>query len=534
MSFVLLGRLAPVLITLGAALLPALALACRGERSMRRAGYGLLVLLLVCLGIGVPQRLEEATAGSAARGLPVQAVSETPYGRLAEVRVADQRTLYLSGTPVHTWPVPVEATLVFHAVLAQHPAPRRVLLMGAPSGPLLEALLEHPIERLDVVEPDLAYLSAVGELPRDSRVVLHHRDGREFMTRSGTRWDVILLPLPGPVSLRSNRYYTAEFHRLARACLAPDGVLAFSTQPAGAYLDEANRALQELLLQTLSATFPEVSILELGTVWMLASPETQLVTDPALLAHRLGERGVQPGGLPPEILEGVLDRERSQDLLEQLSEQPRGLENRDERPLAVLLHAGTWSGWGSACVLPVLLVLPFLGWVSTRSGRAAPLGAAAAGGFATMITELVLLYRFQISHGGLYQSLGILVALFMAGLALGAAAAGRFRQPATLLRASLLGLGAVTVTASLVPAGELSPGALLLIAGVLAGAQFPAARGLLGGCQAPGKIYGAELCGAAVGAAAGGACLIPFLGTLSACLLAAACCTLAVLRLRGR
>ena len=82
--------------------------------------------------------------------------------------------------------------------------------------------------------------------------------------------------------------------------------------------------------------------------------------------------------------------------------------------------------------------------------RAAPL-AVFASGFAASGLEIVLLLAFQILYGSVYQQLGIIVTVFMAGLAAGAFGMSRtdvhIRSATGLEARSTLLLGAAVIPA---------------------------------------------------------------------------------------
>jgi spermidine synthase len=160
--------------------------------------------------------------------------------------------------------------------------------------------------------------------------------------------------------------------------------------------------------------------------------------------------------------------------------------------------------------------------------------------------SLLLLLSFQTRAGALYGALGGLTAVFMSGLALGAALAqrtiaarGEEWAGATGLRLALAAALSYAVTlpwtlasaarasASGLAMALLAYGALLLAAGVVTGALFPtaAATRLAAGDvagEAAGRLETADHLGAALAALLGAVLFIPVLGlTRTAWLLAA-------------
>jgi len=152
-----------------------------------------------------------------------------------------------------------------------------------------------------------------------------------------------------------------------------------------------------------------------------------------------------------------------------------------------------------------------------------------------MVVEIALLYWFQNVYGYVYSMIGLLTAMFMLGLALGAGISHRLqRYRGTRLSTLIAGgaaLGFCALVAFLSSASLQFPPALAmwlflvlnLAAGLLVGAIFTmmtfAAQELGWKPESSaGLLYGADLAGACLGSLAAGSFLIPVLGMQSTCL----------------
>lgn len=162
------------------------------------------------------------------------------------------------------------------------------------------------------------------------------------------------------------------------------------------------------------------------------------------------------------------------------------------------------------------------------------LSAVATSGFAVMALELAVLLLFQVIFGNLYLRLALLVTLFLGGAAIGALVAPRLPGTAraqirladaavALMAVALLAVGRLG-TGDLVPgglslgaqdavrwiAGYLLLPALALLAAVPMGVQFAAAGLAAPGAASPlGRLYLADLAGAASGTLVTGLWLLP-------------------------
>jgi SAM-dependent methyltransferase len=188
-----------------------------------------IVALLVLLGV-------ESVASGA---------SWSPYYKIHVDHVNTQTYLISANGVPHQLVEPVEERRQREPVyfLPYERAPdvplRNVLVVGAGTGSDVAIALSRGAQHVDAVEidPRLAELGRELNADRpyaDPRVDVHVDDGRAFLERTDTRYDLILFALPdsltllsGQSSLRLESYlFTSEAIAAARAHLTPDGVFA--------------------------------------------------------------------------------------------------------------------------------------------------------------------------------------------------------------------------------------------------------------------------------------------------------------------
>jgi predicted membrane-bound spermidine synthase len=192
------------------------------------------------------------------------------------------------------------------------------------------------------------------------------------------------------------------------------------------------------------------------------------------------------------------------------------------------------AGFG---VLQTLLLVLLCVYLVRLRGPALVLFAS---GFAGSALELVLLLAFQVLCGSVYHQVGVVVTVFMAGLALGAVMMNRLMPQANRGSLALLALavaGYAILLAFLLPllnrmggtAGSLvlvkaAIASLTLILAVLVGMQFPLANRLEfdGTVTGASRLYTADFVGAFLGALLASTLLIPLMGVAGVCLLTAA------------
>jgi len=476
--------------------------------------------------------------------LPLDLVDtqDTPYGRLQVIRNEEQVTFFDNGIAVFSHPDVGAAEESVHFALLQREGPRRILLIGGgASGGAAEAL-KHPGVRADCVEIDPAVIRLAREhltgpdraVLDDPRVGIIYRDGRAFVARTAERYDAVLLSLPPPATAQVNRYYTREFFLEVRAKLSPGGVFSFVVPSAENYISDPLAQFLSSLAATLRGVFPEVRAVPGANCVFLAS-DGPLTVDPARLAAAVDRLGLGLRFVSPGMLPARLDPARLEYLDGKLSA-PGARINRDLVPVGYYFQAVLWAAQfrgfearflraagriGPAWLLDVPLGLFALGLcfiaLFGRRGPARFLVPVAVMGFTSMAVELAVFIVIQSRFGFVYGKIPLLLALFMAGLVLGAFAARSRKRPrgSELIVVQGLFVGLLLLTSLVLPAGtgEPVPFALLFGFGVLSGVLFVSAcRRLVPETPHPGLGYGVDLLASFAGVILASGLIIPLFG----------------------
>jgi spermidine synthase len=539
---------------------------------------GLAALVLLVSG-GV-STLDRLTSGKRFDDLQTGAErvawADTPYQHLDLARQGEQLVLFADGKVTAILPDPYRSRPRAHLVLTEHPGPKRVLLLGSASFEFLVAALEHPVERIDLVELDPGVIDLLrprldGETAKafkDRKVHLHLTDGRRFLTGSREKWDLIFSDAPDPATAALNRFFTLEFFQLARSRLANGGVFITRISSSVNLLDPETASMIRTIQITLQRVFSHTEVLPGGETFFLASDaEGVLLDDPVRLGDRYDQRGVSDPRFSRHHFAVLFQSGLVEDLQAQIEKAGRAQINTDARPVTYLQSVLRWSHMtkdGAAGPLAfvasvpawvwflLVVVFPIGAFLLYRRGdeyRRAYLGAVTAIGVvggAGLALELVLTFSYQSLFGSLYQELGLIVAAFMGGLVLGGVWINRRleKRPGSpeLLGVVLLVVAAFTAAlpwiqlpASLdtLPlwAGQMLLLLLVLAAGVGTGVVFPLSShiAVLSGrslARTAGTLDAVDHLGAALGAFLTGVILVPVLGRTITCLLLALVCAL--------
>jgi spermidine synthase len=524
-------------------------------------------------------------------GQPLAAARDTPFHNIAILRQPNQVTVFTNGLWLFTWPDPATAEPAVHVALLQHPGPERLLLLGGGVAGHLREALKHPsIEQVDYVEQDPELVSFTegfvsaevrGSL-RAPGVRVRREDAGRFLRRSPGGYDVILMSVGDPINAQMNRFYTVEVFRHIRRLLRPGGVFSFSVAGGGDAVGPAHARFLGSVERTLGEAFPEVAVLPGARArFLAAAPHGTLVLDPRVLTDRLEERGLDLVHVRADTLEDAMNPFRLEYLDAVLGEVHDRAVNRQFRPICyfhvLMLWAAQWHPSlegviaGAATVNPAHLsaglvvagvAAGLFFWLGRRRYREAVAASVFVQGASGMVLQVVLILGFQILEGFAYLQLALIIAFFMAGLAVGTllitVTTPRWASASQAMGGLAVVQMAVTVLPLLFlvffsPAGEgLREGlssvaaswvfsAMSLAAGVLGGAHFSLAAlaSTAAGARldrAGGYLYAVDLAGAAGGAFAAGLILLPLYGVSSTLILlsgASAVCLLAILRRPG-
>ncbi|MGE3887383.1 MAG: fused MFS/spermidine synthase [Vicinamibacterales bacterium] len=168
--------------------------------------------------------------------------------------------------------------MLAHVPLLLHPAPKTAAILGLGSGVTLGSALTHGLERATVLEisPEVVEASRFFDddnhrALEDPRTRLIVGDGRTHLLLADERYDVIVSEPSNPWMAGIASLFTREFFEVAKARLAPGGILC---QWAHTY------DISDPDLRSIVATF--MSVFPNGTMWMVGEADVLLVgsTDP--------------------------------------------------------------------------------------------------------------------------------------------------------------------------------------------------------------------------------------------------------------
>jgi len=522
------------------------------------------------------KKIDSFSINSQWRNLNVIHNENSIYGNITVTKRVEQYTFYSDGIPSITTPIPDIASIedFVHFPMLFHEKPESVLILSGGAGGMIHEILKYPVARVDYVELDPLLLKLVQRFSTpltqselsDQKVKIYYQDSRLFTQRTGERFDLIFIGISAPQTLQTNRLFSLEFFSIAKKKLNPNGILVLSLPGSLTYISPELRDLNGCILDTLKNVFGSLRIIPGDVNLYLASDSNLLdLLTPKEIAERLEERKIQTSLVKKNYIEYRLHRRWLQWYWKSM-EGRKNRVNSDFRPLGVFFNLSYWNALFSPYltgifkwfegfhltltiikIILITIILSIFFIKMPQYSRHAVTYSIFTTGVTAMIFNLAIIFTFQTFYGYLYHQIGLLVAIFMAGIASGSFfITNRFDR---ISNDSLIFLTAeigIILFSILFPFAFLAPshhledkvvyvilyGAILImsfLSGMFTGFQFPLAvkiyldnpsrKGRLG--QTAGLLYGADLFGGFFGGLLGGVFLLPLLGLKETCFMMA-------------
>jgi spermidine synthase len=453
----------------------------------------------------------------------------TAYGKLDVTMNARQLNYFENGLLLFSSNNEIGNEESVHFAMIQHPYPKNVLLIsGGISGTLNEIRKYHPV-RIDYVELDPGLISLgrrYSKILDDARIHVIHGDARRFIRQTHEKYDVVLVNLPEPSTLLINRFYSSEFLFELKKVLNSGAVVCQSLPTTSDYVSKTAAKTNSILVQTLKTSFHNVLVLPGQKNYFLAS-DSSLSPE---IASMISARGISNLYVNSWYLDESSLKERSEYIQANLDKNAKV--NSDFRPVAFFRQLHYWTTMFEWNIIVTTIVIILLISLVLFSLNKISLGLF-TGGFTASSLELLILVSFQVIYGYVFLATGIILAIFMAGLALGAFSFHKVIHvpdqkkyihiqlclalfslgfPFIILAMNLPGMNVIIVQVVFL--------LLTLLLSFIIGLEFSVAAAI-GNRDITVRMsfnYSADLFGSAIGAIVTTLILLPFLGFVYSCL----------------
>ncbi len=342
---------------------------------------------------------------------------ETYFGNLIVTEMSDEYNFFLNGSLLFNTGNFIQSEEFVHYAMLQHKNPENVLIVSGGAAGMVHEILKYPnIKNIDYLEINRSLITVAKKLnllPDTSILSMVHQDAIYYLNTNTRMYDIAILALPDPTSVQLNRYYSEEFIEKLKTKLRTAAVIIYGLNSSGNYMSAWQNAKLSLVYNTLAAEF--------GHVEIIPGEKDYLIASDAAVTNKIGElckkHTIENMYVNHDYIDDKSIELRSKSILEQVNN--KAGKNTSEKALPVfystlkyLSHFHT-NVYFILCIPIVLLVI--LMFYFRRESR----GMYVAG-FTGASIEVLLIFMFQIAFGYIYAAIGILIAVFMSGLALGA------------------------------------------------------------------------------------------------------------------
>lgn len=400
---------------------------------------------------------------------------DSKYENIVVGRQGDQFSVYGNGQYTFSFPDEYLYSQIAHLVMIQHPRPCRVLLMGGGLAGLIREMLKHPVDELDYVELDPRLIEVTKKhLPlkdkealSDKRVKIFNEDGRYFIKHiRNKKYDLIFANAPDPSTALLNRFYTREFFQEIKTRLNKGGIFVTKISSAVNYIGPDMGNYTGSVYHTIASIFPYVRVTPGQINYFFATNEQDTVNfDIPILAKRYKDQNIKSDYFSEFTFYTLLQPEQVSFIESRLKRDTEFQLNTDQRPITYFFNLLLWDQFTGGklaalfhllggvqlryFLIPIFILLALrLIYVGLKARFSqAVISASQAGqpadhsygliafnsqivrfnslisiitiGFAGIAIEIVLIYAFQNIYGYVYERIGLIVSLFMFGLASG-------------------------------------------------------------------------------------------------------------------
>ncbi len=343
-------------------------------------------------------------------------VKDTPFGNLIITESAGQKNFYENNVLLYSTDNVIGNEETVHFPMLQHSSPKKVLLIGGGISGLTNEILKYPVERIDYVEIN-PWIIDIGQRYTqsfvDDRIRTINEDARLFLRKTKEKYDIIIIDMPPPASAQVNRYFTLEFFRELQEKSANSAIISLCLPSTENYVSEEAARVQSVIYHTLQKVFKNITIIPGEKNYFIVS-DNHTDLNISQLAIR---RGIENVYVNQYYIDDTGLKQRSRSISGTLS--PTAEINKDFRPVAYFMEIGYWMSysninlWMVIGIGTVLITLLLVRLNSVNFGLFTT-------GFTSSSMELLFIVSFQIIYGYVYQVLGVIITIFMAGLAIGA------------------------------------------------------------------------------------------------------------------
>ena len=381
--------------------------------SMPSLKKGLSMLLTLMAGITfIVLPIQKMLRGLEFKSEKIVDISDTPYGNVIVTRSDGQTNIYENGS-LRSFSNEVERTEEdVHAIMMRHPAPHKILMLGGASQGTFHELKKYGDVSVDYVDIDPAIIDILKKSKDAGDVRFFTDDPLRFLKKNTDSYDVIILNTGLPQNLQGSRFYSKEFFELAKKRMAPGGIIGVKGPEKQFHKEDSYVRYLSIIAATGLSVFQKYEIYPGNNIYFLFTDGSFLPLFDNTYSSVIKQNiYFNQDYILPDLVD---DEKMSYIKAIKLNVPVNTCLNPVLLQQSIEVKSNYWQINSKLYIMLFFVLFVFVMLYLKKQAK-----AMAVTGFALSGIQLVLIFLMQIVAGNVYQVLGLLFALSMAGMALG-------------------------------------------------------------------------------------------------------------------
>lgn len=372
-----------------------------------------LVLLNLFLGtILVTLPLQKLLRSLEFKSEKITEISDTPYGNVVVAESDGQINIFENGS-LRSFSEEVETTEEdVHAIMMRHPAPHKVLMLGGASSGTFHELKKYGGIIIDYVDNDPTIISILKKSKDVGSVNFFTDDPLRFLKKDSDVYDVIILNTGLPHNLQESRFYSKEFFEVAKRRMNDGGVIGVKGPEKQFHKEDNYIRYLSVIAATGLSVFKKYEVFPGNNIYFLFTDGLFLPLFDSSYSSAIKQNiYFNPDYILPDI---VNDERMSHAKAIKLNVPVNTCLNPVLLQQSIETRSNYWQINSNLYILISFILFVFVIIFLKKQAK-----AMAVTGFALSGILLELIFLMQVVAGNVYEVLGLLFALSMAGMALG-------------------------------------------------------------------------------------------------------------------
>ncbi len=339
-------------------------------------------------------------------------IADTPYGNVIVTQSGDQINIYENGV-LRSSSGGIESTEEdVHAVMMRHPDPHKVLMLGGASSGTFNELWKYGDVKVDYVDIDPAIVDLLKQSENSSDVNWFENDPLKFLKGIDKVYDVIIVNTGLPNNLQSSRLYSKEFFEVAKLRMNDNSLIGIKGPAKQFHKEDNYMRYLSIITATGLSCFNKYDVFPGNNIFILFTNGSFLpLFDGSRSEIMSKNRWFNSDYIMPDLVE---DERLSYVNAIDLSAPVNTCLNPVLLQQSINIKSGYWQISWSAYVIVFFVGFIVALFLFNRRAK-----AMVVTGFSLSGVQLILIFMMQVVAGNLYEVLGVLFALSMAGMAFG-------------------------------------------------------------------------------------------------------------------